>query len=278
MADTFQTTPASRGSELTQVNANDRYAKQNLSELSGSNANQLMSRHRARNIPAGAEPLKRDAQIASMAPLNTDIGDDWRVKISVPDLATFRSSPLLTPLADTGYNVVFPIVPTIAVQYSAQYDSIAPVHTNYTYPQYVNSSVNEIAITGEFPVQSEEEGRYWLATTHFFRSVTKMFYGDSSNKGAPPPLCKLNGYGDFVLNNVPVVVTSFVSDLPNNVDYIRVPVENAQELGSYAPKYQMVPRNSTIAITVRPTYSRVRISEFSLDKFVNGDLTDKGFI
>ena len=31
MADTFQTTPASRGSELTQVNANDRYAKQNLS-------------------------------------------------------------------------------------------------------------------------------------------------------------------------------------------------------------------------------------------------------
>ena len=40
----------------------------------------------------------------------------------------------------------------------------------------------------------------------------------------------------------------------------------------------MVPTNSTIAITVRTTYSRGRISEFSLDKFVNGDLTDKGFI
>ena len=74
--DTFQTTNASRMVvNLSQFNANDRYAKQNLSELTGSNANQLMSRHRARNIPAGAEPLKKDAQIASMAPayLTTDI-------------------------------------------------------------------------------------------------------------------------------------------------------------------------------------------------------------
>ena len=278
MADTFQTQPASLGSEQSQFNTNGKYAKQSMSDLTGSNSRLLMSKHRSKNIPAGAEPIKRNAQIASMAPLNPDLGDDWRVKLSVPDLATFRSSPLLTPLADTGYNVVFPIVPVIAVQYTAQYDSIAPTHTNYTYPQYINSAVNEIAITGEFPVQSEEEGRYWLATTHFFRSVTKMFYGDSSNKGAPPPLCKLNGYGDFVLKNVPVVVTSFVSDLPNNVDYIRVPVEANQDIGSYAPQYQMVPTNSTIAITVRPTYSRGRISEFSLDKFVNGDLTDKGFI
>lgn len=277
MADTFQTPPRSTGSELSQFGTSGRYTKQSYSDFTGSNANQLMSRHRARNIPPGGEIVKREAKVAAMAPLNTDLGEDWRVKISVPDLATFRSSPLLSPLADTGYNVVFPIVPTIAVQYMANYDSIAPVHTNYTYPQYVNSSVNEIAITGEFPVQSEEEGQYWLAATHFFRAATKMFYGDSSNKGAPPPLCKLNGYGDFVLNNVPVVITSFVSDLPNNVDYIRVPI-NSQQAGSYAPQYQMVPTNSSIAITVRPTYSRGRIAEFSLDKFINGDLTDKGFI
>jgi hypothetical protein len=40
----------------------------------------------------------------------------------------------------------------------------------------------------------------------------------------------------------------------------------------------MVPTNSTISITVRPTYSRGKISTFSLDKFINGDLADKGFI
>jgi hypothetical protein len=104
-----------------------------------------------------------------------------------------------------------------------------------------------------------------------------MFYGDSSNKGAPPPLVKLNGYGDYVFNNVPVVVTSFASDLPNNVDYIRVPIYTSVT-GQYEQQYQMVPTNSTIAITVRPAYSRSKISTFSLDKYINGELSDKGFI
>jgi hypothetical protein len=40
----------------------------------------------------------------------------------------------------------------------------------------------------------------------------------------------------------------------------------------------MVPTNSTIAITVRPAYSRGKLASFSLDKFINGDLADKGFI
>ena len=275
--DPRQTSPISRGSEQTQFGTSEQYRKQSLGDFTGSNAKLLMSRHRGRNIPPGAETIKRDAAIATIAPSSRNQGDDWRVKISVPDLATFRTSPLLSPLIETGNNVVFPIVPTIQMQQTATYESIAPVHTNYSYQQYVNSQTQEIAITGEFPVQNEEDGRYWLAATHFFRSVTKMFYGDSSNKGAPPPLCKLNGYGDFVFNNVPVVITSFTSDLPNQVDYIRVPIYS-NVAGQYEQKYQMVPTNSTISISVRPTYSRGKISTFSLNKFINGDLADKGFI
>lgn len=275
--DPRQTSPISRGSEQPQYNTSGQYAKQNISDFTGSNAKLLMSRHRGRNIPPGAETIKRDAATATITPSSRNQGDDWRVKISVPDLSTFRTSPLLFPLTETGNSVVFPIVPTISIQQTANYESISPIHTNYSYQQYVNSQTQEIAITGEFPVQNEEDGRYWLAATHFFRSVTKMFYGDSSNKGAPPPLCKLNGYGDFVFNNVPVVITSFVSELPNQVDYIRVPIFT-NVIGQFEQKYQMVPTNSTISITVRPTYSRGKISAFSLDKFINGDLADKGFI
>lgn len=274
--DPRQTSPISRGSEQTQFNT-AQFQKQSLGDFSGSNAKLLMSRHRGRNIPPGAETIKRDVAIATIASTSKNQGDDWRVKISVPDLATFRTSPLLSPLIETGNNVVFPLVPTIQIQQTANYESIAPVHTNYTYQQYVNSQVQEIAISGEFPVQNEEDGRYWLAATHFFRSVTKMFYGDSSNKGAPPPLCKLNGYGDFVFNNVPVVITSFTTDLPNQVDYIRVPIFT-NVTGRYEQKYQMVPALSLISISVRPTYSRGKISTFSLDKFINGDLANKGFI
>lgn len=275
--DPRQTGPISRGSELNQYNTAGQYSKQSIGDLSGSNARLLMSKHRGRNIPPGAETIKRDAAVAKFAPSLRNQGDDWRVKISVPDLATFRTSPLLSPLVETGNNVIFPIVPTISIQHLASYESISPVHTNYSYPQFVNSQINEIAISGEFPVQNEEDGRYWLAATHFFRSATKMFYGDSSNKGAPPPLCKLNGYGDYVFNNVPVVITSYATDLPNNVDYIRVPIYT-NVVGQYEQRYQMVPTNSTIAITVRPAYSRGKIAAFSLDKFINGDLADKGFI
>jgi len=275
--DPRQTSPITQGSDLSRQSSPGRPAKQNISDFLGSNSKMLMSNQRKKNIPPGAETPSRDIALATIASSNNNIGSDWRVRLSVPNLSTFRSSPLLSPLGDTGNSVVFPIVPTIAIQYLAQYDAIAPVHTNYTYSQYVSSSVNEISIAGEFPVQNEEDGRYWLAATHFFKSVTKMFYGDTSNKGAPPPLCKLNGYGDYVFNNVPVVVTSFASDLPNNVDYIRVPID-ASVTGQYEQRYQMVPTNSTISITVRPTYSRGKISTFSLDKFVNGELADKGFI
>lgn len=275
--DPRQTSPISRGSELNQYNLYGQYTKESLGDLIGSNSKNLMSKFRARRIPPGAETIKRDVAIATIAPSLRNQGDDWRVKISVPDLATFRTSPLLSPLVETGSNVVFPIVPTISIQHTATYEAISPVHTNYSYPQYVNSQIQEISISGEFPVQNEEDGRYWLAATHFFRSVTKMFYGESSNKGAPPPLCKLNGYGDYVFNNVPVVITSYATDLPNNVDYIRVPVGSSVP-GQYEQRYQMVPTNSTIAITLRPVYSRGKIATFSLDKFINGDLADKGFI
>jgi len=112
---------------------------------------------------------------------------------------------------------------------------------------------------------------------HFFRSATKMFYGESSERGAPPPIVKLNGYGDYVLKNVPVVITQMTVDLNNQVDYIEVPVAN-NTFDIFGSKYQMVPTLSTINITVKPIYSRRKVSTFSLDRFINGDLSDGGFI
>lgn len=227
-------------------------------------------------IPAGAELAPRDVTTARFAPTSTS-GNDWRVKIGVPDISGLRSSPLLAPLSETNNSVVFPITPSINITHVANYDSFEPVHSNYPFPQYVNSRVEEIAISADFPVATEEEARYWVAATHFFRSVTKMLYGETSNKGAPPPLCKLNGYGDFVFNNVPVVITTFTTDLPDNVDYIKANIWQ-QNNGIYEQRYSMVPTQSRLNIVVRPTYSRKKVETFSFDKFVNGELMDKGFI
>jgi|TARA_B110000503_G_scaffold133164_1_gene210248 hypothetical protein len=251
---------------------------QSVSASRGSNSNYKNYIRNSRwKGPAGAEPVVADGVTAKFRPRANQDGSDWRVKITLPSVSNFRTSPLLQPLEYTDYSVVFPITPNISMVNSANYDEITHVHTNYPFPQFTNSRVEDITIVGEFPVQNEEDGRYWVAATHFFRSVTKMAYGETSNKGAPPPICKLNGYGDFVLNNVPIVITSFTSDIPNNVDYIRVPIYTESN-GTTESRYSMVPTNSNISITCKVIYSRKKVETFSLDKFVNGDLIDKGFL
>jgi hypothetical protein len=49
-----------------------------------------------------------------------------------------------------------------------------------------------------------------------------MYYGGETNKGNPPPICRLNGYGDHVFSNVPCVVTDFTVEFRQNVDYISI--------------------------------------------------------
>jgi hypothetical protein len=62
-----------------------------------------------------------------------------------------------------------------------------------------------------------------LAVIHFFRSVTKMFYGKDPGPGpgVPPPLCYLNGLGSFQFDWHPLVINNFTYALPTDVDYIR---------------------------------------------------------
>ena len=104
-----------------------------------------------------------------------------------------------------------------------------------------------------------------------------MAFGETSNKGAPPPVVKLNGYGSYVLNNVPVVVTNFTYNLENGVDYIRVPI-NVGQSNQIVEQYTWVPTSSMLSVTCTPTYSRTKASSFSLDKFINGDITSEGYL
>ena len=51
-----------------------------------------------------------------------------------------------------------------------------------------------------------------------------MFAGSDAKAGNPPPLVFLNGYGNYVFKNVPVVVKSFSTSLDKDCDYIGVDV------------------------------------------------------
>jgi len=247
----------------------------------------FMKSIRSRTIPSDGEPSELKLAEASWA---TDpAGKDWRVKLSIPNIQSYNESPLIGQLKKTG-GLCFPYTPTIIMQHSANYNALTPVHSNYPFYAYENSSVDAMTLTGQFYAQNSLEGAYWLGCLHYLRSVTKMFYGQSSNQGAPPPVVKLNGYGDYVFKNVPVIITNFTLDMPTDVDYIAVNLaqleKNAKRIAntdtSPDEKGQIayVPVESQISVTLQPIYSRSEVEKFSLDAFVRGDYVgkDKGFI
>jgi hypothetical protein len=241
--------------------------------------------------------------------------NDWRVRISLAPMApnadyfyNDKNNMLLSPLvtesgggtgavqsllggaggglfgtgSSTGsqrIGVVFPYTPTVTITHTANYTPQKLTHNNYTQYFYENSEVNPITITADFTVQNVNEGQYLLATIYFFRSLTKMFFGKDRNAGNPPPVAYLNGYGEYYLPNVPIIVTSFQHTMPPDCDYMDIP-EPAITASGYNPQFQnfrlnstRLPTTSQIQLTVQPVYSRAAQSQgFSLNDFAAGTL------
>jgi hypothetical protein len=151
---------------------------------------------------------------------------DWRVKLSLAPGADVLynntgNEGILLPLFNTG-GVIFPYTPQIDTNYRAEYENYTLTHNNYKSHMYKSSYVDNVTLTATFTAQDTAEADYLLAVIHFFRSVTKMFYGQSdSNRGVPPPMVFLTGLGEFQFNGHPCVVTNFAYSLPKDVDYIR---------------------------------------------------------
>ena len=200
---------------------------------------------------------------------NSGNGGDWRVRISVSPNANIlyrAGGDIMYPLLNTD-GVIFPYVPTLQIQQSAKYNSTDLTHSNYTNYFYQSSQVQAIQIAGEFSAQTSSEADYVLATIHFFRSATKMFFGNSGEfQGSPPPIVYLDGYGKHYLPHVPCLVTNFTHAMPPEVDYIA------------ASNGQRIPTLSTINVSLQPVYSRKRQLEFNFEQFAAGQQLDKGFI
>ena len=152
---------------------------------------------------------------------------DWRVRLRLAPRSNYLyndpsidDSAILFPLKVTD-GVIFPYTPSIQTSYNANYSQYDLTHSNYKGYFYQNSSVAPIQISGTFTAQSTDEADYLLAVIHFFRSASKMFYGQDADAGAPPPLMFLSGFGNYQFNEHPVLLQTFTYNLPNNVDYIR---------------------------------------------------------
>jgi len=175
-------------------------------------------------IPSATVDAQVQATTQDIENANSQL--DWRVRLSLAGSANYLyradNSGILTPLKATN-GVIFPYTPAISVTYGATYNSVVPAHSNYKIFQYESSNVDNITLTCDFTAQDVFEANYVLAVIHFFKSVTKMFYGQDENPkpGTPPPLCFLSGLGIYQFNKHPLAITNFTYTLPTDVDYIR---------------------------------------------------------
>jgi len=174
---------------------------------------------------------------------------DWRVRLVLAPGANYlyasNDPGILAPLAPKDGKpggVIFPYTPTINVTYAANYDAQSITHSNYKTYQYQSSSVDAVTITCDFTCQDVFEANYLLAVIHFFRSMTKMFYGQDDNpkNGTPPPVCYIYGMGGFQFDALPLVINGFTYNLPSDVDYI--PTTGASPAGTPQPT---IPNNNT---------------------------------
>lgn len=135
----------------------------------------------------------------------------------------------MTPLLTTR-GMLWPYQPLITYQQEVLYSQMEMTHTNQDFYSYTRTPALKLTVEGEFTCQNELEGKYSLACIHFLRTVSKMWFGGSSEQaverqGTPPPVLLFDAYGQYMFNNLPVIVTQFSVTLPKDVDYFPVPVE-----------------------------------------------------
>ena len=254
--------------------------------------------------------LEAQGEATAQDQANFAAKEDWRVRLSLaPDsqyLYNAKPDPgILKPLLETD-GVIFPYTPSISVNYAANYEQTNIVHSNYKIFQYSGSGVDAVSLSCNFTAQDTYEANYLLAVIHFFRSMTKMFYGQDDNpkNGTPPPLCYMFGMGGYQFAAHPLAIQGFSYTLPDDVDYIKTTsaspagtpkpskytASDTRLAGSgvgkggkgLGPSFSTSPGNDTVtwvptriqmSITCVPIMSRNSVSNrFSLRDYASGKL------
>ena len=225
----FETQQAAQAAEDAQAAAVTAAANQEnpyesqLARDAADNA-QVLSDGSEAGVQEQINILKAQEQATLQARQNQPSSADWRVRLQLATGADYlykaKSAGILQPLAATD-GVVFPYTPSIETTYQAKYNQNDLTHSNYRGYFYQSSYIDHVNVRGVFTAQDTREASYLLAVIHFFRSVTKMFYGKDAQAGSPPPLVYLSGLGQYQFNKHPCVVSNFTYSLPSDVDYIR---------------------------------------------------------
>jgi hypothetical protein len=186
---------------------------------------------------------------------------------------------ILGILAETG-GLVFPYSPQIGFSQAVTYSDLQLVHSDTDYNAYTRTPSVSITVAGKFTVQNAREGRYAMAAIHFFRTVSKSYFGetDAANgkAGLPPPVLLFSGYGPYMFQSVRVILKSHSWAYDEGMDTVTVKITTATDK---AGKLVRLPAMFTIQceLMVIQTPQRMR-TKFSFDAFAKGDLLSDGWL
>lgn len=220
-------------------------------------------------IPKGAERVVTPpAQVRAFTPSGKQLGNDLRARIVVPNEYLTSYTPGIDHLKNNFNGIIFPYTPTINFEHQAAYTPQQPLHSNFAFNFYQRSQVTNIQITAKFTVQNKNDAEIFIGTTKLLAALTKMKFGDDRDAGAPPPVCRLHAYGTYMLRNVPISISSFRFDIPDNVDYYVYDAQNSDDITS-------IPTFTTLNITCVLMYSRRELQQFNVDNYLNSHAKTK---
>ena len=213
-----------------------------------------------------------------------------RPKAGINSIA--KDSTILKPLIDTN-GMMFPYRPNITWTNNIQYGTQSLTHTIQDFKYFIRNSSITFNISGVFTCENNDTAKYTLACLHFLRSASKMHFGgfNSNNLsndivkgllttttstsgnsndpyvGLPPTPLVLNGYGDYMFNNLNVILESFSMNFDNNVDYVSFEIGNSKV---------WFPVISEINLQVTTQNTPQKCREFNHSDFANGKLMKRG--
>lgn len=231
---------------------------------------------RLNGLPKGAQTTLNpppDVQVRDI--FGNNLSQDMRTIIKVP-------MKYITALTKGGQNsqllkvggIIFPYTPQISYEVKAEYSAVTPTHSNFPINFYSKSTIGPISVVGKFTVQNLEDAKVYVSTHILLKALTKMRFGGLTgdpDSGSAPPVCRLFAYGEQMLENVPIAISSYRIELPDSVDYFTFPGDDR-----YGPT--SVPIVSTINVTCVPMYSRREMQDFAVSKYLTNQYAGKGYI
>jgi len=193
--------------------------------------------------------------------------------------------------------VIFPYTPTLSFSHDGIWTNQNLTHSIQDWYYFGGNNSPTLTISGTFTAQTKFEAAYLYAVFHFFRSYSKIQFGERTPeeiRGLPPPTILFDAYGDFMFNSLPVIIKSWNMNFPSDVDYVKVPVEviaNAPSKETSSTNLPEIITNSKQGVAYVPSVTDISVNivvqqslvklkrEFDLQDFIEGKLlgSKKGF-